>query len=188
MPKKKSTRKKVETVKKVKRNILFDDVKYNSDDTINQLANIDFEHVTGSRGMETISLINSYKNKLRTSAPGSRVFLDWDKTLSKQDSIDYLSFLGESTKFEKSLEFYFGSPQRRENLRKFFAYIEKNGLTYYILTRNPTASDKNERYFFKIMMDTLLGNKKFNTDKQLLYCNGKYTSKSSYINKNFQLI
>ena len=68
-------------MKKIQINILFDDASQNSDDTINKLANIDFQHISGSRGMECISLDKCYKKKIISAGPGSRVFLDWDKTI-----------------------------------------------------------------------------------------------------------
>lgn len=158
--------------------LLFDDDQNNSNPTIDKDKGILFVKIPGCKGMSTLK-IKRYIKAVQHMDKIDAAYFDWDLTISRQNIIDYESYKSNSVK--QNLEIYFGSEKRQMALKQLFRALKNKGAPFYILTRNATAYYKEERKFFKEMINKLQGNKDFTMDR-LFYCPLTYT-KSGFIQK-----
>ena len=92
------------------------------------------------------------------------VFFDWDRTISVTDGFHYLSEITKK-QLKEYLYYIVGGKERFYELKDLFSFLYKNKVNIYILTNNPTATEKYKDYFLT-MIHTI--DPKFKS-KHLLY-------------------
>jgi len=157
--------------------LLFDDDRSNSNPNINKKNNIIFVNITDKNGMSSIN-VKKYIQGINNMKKLDAVFFDWDLTLSKTNGVEFKDFINNTIK--QNLTMYFGTPTRQQYLKELFNAIFHKKAQLHILTRNGTAMYKNERVFFKVMMNQLCADR-FNMN-YLHYCPPNIT-KSAYIRR-----
>lgn len=78
------------------------------------------------------------------------VFFDWDRTISVTDGFHYLPKIPK--KYLKEYLYYIlGGKERFLELKSFFSFLHQNKVHLYILTNNPTATEKYKDYFLTMI-------------------------------------